>query len=153
MFTRKNKIVDPTSVEYNIMNFKDALVSDKMIPVEKAEKLILEGSNEEILQKIILTKHLTLPVVNSKNEIQGCIRTDVYLKHYLNDGDTDPRPYLKKIKLISKNAVMSDVIALANKDQPIVGVINSRNPNKLIGIISVNHIMRLLSTDVFSHNR
>jgi CBS domain containing-hemolysin-like protein len=149
MFTRKNKITDHNSTEYNIMNFNDALVSDKMISVKKIEILVLDGTKDEIIKKIILTRHLTLPVLDKNKKILGCIRTDEFLKKYLTDKTVSPNDFIKKLTLISKDAHMSDVFAFANGQRPILGVIDLQRPSELIGVVSINHIMRLLSADVF----
>jgi CBS domain containing-hemolysin-like protein len=149
MFARKNKIVDQNSPEYNIMNFNDALVSEKMIPIKNVELLILDGTKDEIIEKIISTKHLTLPVIDKNKKIIGCIRTDGFLKKYLNDKTANPSDYIRKLTLMSKNAHMSDVLTFTNSQRPIIGVIDLSRPNELVGVVSINHIMQLLSTDVF----
>ncbi|GHU32882.1 hypothetical protein FACS1894166_07130 [Bacilli bacterium] len=132
------------------MNFRDALVIDKMIPIQKVNSLILKGSNEELTHRITLSNFTSLPVINCKQEIVGCIRTDVFLKNYIHDHRTKVREHISKLPLVSKDAYMTEVLRLANSDRPIIGIIDANNPKKLLGIVSTYQLIQQISHDVFS---
>ncbi|GHU48416.1 hypothetical protein FACS1894218_5250 [Bacilli bacterium] len=134
------------------MNFKDAIVSDKMIPIEKVDTLILKGSNEELTHHISLSNFTSLPVLNRKKEIAGCIRTDVFLKDYMHNHRVSVRDHISELTVISKDAYMTEVLRLANSERPIIGIINLNHPKKLLGIVSTYQLMQQISHDVFSVN-